>query len=352
MYHDISMGFELETQQLCLLETKGSRLTLPQEYTKHAFFQHSVEVYNDTFTSSTLFSKTKVASFLDRQSAPASLQVGKYTLQGPWHFNNAEFVVTFARKQSIPQDQLLGALKAHFLKALDKVDQVLREYTPTPLEGDDKSFPYSTVLVSAKKDKRYSPVAFLAQGSYHDFSPEKQSFYYQCTLGFLLEDAIDIFSALAAPYYAHKQIENPWVEKAAVARTIPGRTLQNYLFLFLYSAETRTSRKVGTLFIVRQAFQDLQKVLSVQEKTTLDRWMSTHPDYAYFRSLNFQQVSSDPQQKYTKQALWDVGRIPFHVNERRVFVEFRGFQSLLNHWVGQGPKSIQRVRQAFLPKES
>jgi hypothetical protein len=213
-------------------------------------------------------------------------------------------------------------------------------------------FPYGSVLVpTTTRDPRYTGVAFLAQASPDQFSIDHLGFYYQCTLGFLMDDAIDILSDLASRYFAVQKEPDTVAPMVALARTV-SPSLQNYLFLFLYSAATRHSRKVGTLFILRQAFQDVRGVLTREDLAMLDTWMRVHhagsvEEYEYFRTVHFDEVSSSPQQKFKKQSLWDVGRIPFRKSERRVFVEFRGFQTLLNDKVGKGLKTIARVRAAL-----
>ena len=352
MYHEVSSGFELETQQLCfLVRKKGKTLTLPTEYTKHAFFQNSLEVYNDALTPWTVFVKERVAPFLASSPPESPILENGWALKGPWEFNNNEFVATFPRKQSVEKNELWAYLIHRYLQAVEKVEAVLHHYEPVAVES--KGFPYGSLLVPTTRDPRYAGVAFLAQASPDKFKVEDLSFYYQCTVGFLLDDAVGVFSDLAARYFAAKEEPDTVVAPlVALARTVsPG--LEDYLFLFLYSAATRHSRKVGTLFILRQAFQDIRSVLTDAELTTLDAWMRTHAasveEYEYFRGIHFDEAPSTQQQKFKKQALWDVGRIPFRKTERRVFVEFRGFQTLLNHTVGRGPKSIARVRAALSP---
>lgn len=342
MYDQVSIGFELETQKLCLVQKKGSIYRLPTEYTKHAFFQKSVEVYNDLLTLSTAFVKDTLPPFL--ASGPPD-SIGK--VHGPWNFNNNEFVLTFSRKQSVPPDQLLLWIFQHFLLAIDRVESVLEQYEATPMPP---GFPYPTLLVSKTRDPRYAGVGFLAQASPTAWNISQLTFYYQMTLGFLLDDAMGIVSDLAARYFTIKKVPNTVQPLVEQARTIPGKALQNYLFLYLYSATTRHQRK-ESLFVLRQAFQDIRSVLSTAELDTLEAWMKHHvsvEEYMYFQSLHRDKVSTKEQQKFKKQALWDVGRIPFKKSERRVFVEFRGFQMLLNDAVGTGPKSIARIRAAAL----
>lgn len=345
------MGFELETQLLCLLTAKNStRWVLPSDYTKHAFFQHSVEVYNDALTPSTAFAKTRVFPYLESVSKDSVAVADGVTVEGlEAGFNNNEFVVTLVRKQSVDPENFFTALLLHFLKALDKMEAVLGEYRVVPVT--DPHFPYRSLLVAKTRDPRYSKVAFLAQAAPDAFAVQDLVFYYQCTVGFLLEDAIGVMTDLAKRYHDVRGTPDTILELVARARTIGGTSkLVSYLFLFLYSALTRHSRKVGTLFILRHAFQDLRVVLTPHELTRLDGWIRAHEspgEHAYFRSLHFEALPETQQQKFTKQALWDVGRLPFRKNEGRVFVEFRGFQSLLNHLVGNGPKSLRRVRAAL-----
>lgn len=388
MYEDISMGFELETQQLCLVtEAPGSRakrlrLRLPTEHTKHSFFQNSLEVYNDTFTPRSAFATRVVAPYLQskqsrqsrqsRQSqgndtTPQTLLTTESVVEGR-DFNNNEFVVTFPRKQTVAKSALWSYVLLHFLKAVEKVVTILDHYTVVPIE--DPLFPYRSLLVSKDRDPRYSRVAFLAQKSPEDFVIENLSFHYQCTIGFRLENAMCIFDKLATEYYATKEgVENNIPSLIREAKTLQAfhasSLLVNYLFLFLYSATTRDVRKLGSVFILRHAFQDLKVILSENDARLLDRWYreqrlvikaqtgaqrgdeaKAQEEYDYFRSIHFDSVPTTQEQKYTKQGVWDVGRIPFRKNEGRVFVEFRGLQGLLNHYVGaqRGPKSIAEVR--------
>jgi len=375
-YDDISMGFELETQLLCVATVApGSRakrllLRLPTEHTKHSFFQNSVEVYNDTFTPRSAFATGVVAQYLlapSRQSKQSTqtLLTDQCVLEGR-DFNNNEFVVTFPRKQSVAKDALWSSLLVHFLKAVDKVVGVLDHYTVVPIE--DPCFPYRSLLVSKDRDPRYSRVAFLAQKNPQNFVVQNLSFHYQCTIGFRLEDAMSILGQLATEYYGTKEgVENIVPSLVREAETLQGThaspLLKNYLFLFLYSATTRHVRKLGSVFILRHAFQDLKVILSEDEVGLLDKWYRDHrfvakagaqgvdhfdakEEYDYFRTIHFDPAPVTHQQKYTKQGVWDVGRIPFRKNEGRVFVEFRALHALLNHYVGgkRGPKSIAEVK--------
>jgi hypothetical protein len=380
-YEDISMGFELETQQLCFVTVApGSRvkrilLRLPTEHTKHSFFQNSVEVYNDTFTPRSAFATSVVGPYLQSlQGRPSgqhhTLLTSECVLEGH-DFNNNEFVVTFPRKQSVAKDALWSTLLVHFLKAVDKVVDSLKHYTVVPIE--DPRFPYRSLLVSKDRDPRYSKVAFLAQKSPKDFVVQNLSFHYQCTIGFRLENAMSVLGTLAAQYYETKEgVENTVPSLVHEAETLHASPLlKNYLFLFLYSATTRHVRKLGSVFILRHAFQDLKVLLSEEDTDRLDTWYREHrlavnagaqgvanagaqgvanagaqEDYNYFRAVHFDPAPTTQQQKYTRQGVWDVGRLPFRKNEGRVFVEFRGLQGLLNHYVGgqRGPKSIKDVR--------
>ena len=358
MYQDISLGFEAETQKMCLLFTgKGKHLRLPSEYTKHAFLQNSVEVYNDTLTPTTAFARNTLDPFMEQGGLSEPWPLAKdFVLEKGVEgttFNNNEFVVTFTRKQTVDRKDFFFHLFGHFIKALDKMEAILEHYTMFPIENP--RFPYHSLLVSKDRDPRFSKVAFFAQSTTTDFSISDLTFYYQCTIGFRIEDAISLFTELAHWYYTSKGLPNPEEALVQQAQTLEGSPLlQNYLFLFLYSASTRHSRKVGTLFILRHAFQDIQEILSAEDRVRLDRWMVSHrhpTEYAYFQSLHglAQGAPLSQEEKYKKQAIWDVGRLPFRKREGRVFVEFRGFQSLLNHIVGgpKSPKSMETIRQAI-----
>lgn len=355
MYQDISLGFELETQLLCLVLCKGKRLSLPTDYTKHAYFQHSVEVYNDTLTPGTVFATREAAPFLETlgampTDAPLVLNSDGYVLERPVKFNNGEFVVTLARKQSMARDQFFVNILRQFLGALERVRTILQEeYRVLPIS--DQGFPYRSLVVSRTRDPRYAKVGFFAQKAPDSFSVDDLVFYYQCTVGFRMEDAISILYDLAQRFHDTPNVMEPWVHMAQTLGGGASPLLVNYLFLFLYSASTRHSRKVGTLFILRHAFQDLRVVLTEEDLTRLDAWMRTNrpaDEHAYFRSLHFEEVSQKQQQKFQKQALWDVGRLPFRKSEGRVFVEFRGFQSVLNAMVGKGtPRTVTRVKAAL-----
>ena len=357
MYENVSMGFELETQFLCLMFRKNRDLTLPEDgvVRKHVFVQNSVEVYNDKLTRKTGFFKDRIEPFLELPVEPSSVSVPvekdvAYHLQAPWTFNNQEFVVTFTRKQSIPTEDLVPRILSQFLTALDKVCHVLEQYQVLPIPRED--FPYRSVMVPKKtRDPRYGGVAFLVREKPETFSIENLSFFNQCTIGFMLKDSIPIFSILAEKYYEQNKKENeilPLVEQASSLKGGNDR-LKGYLFLFLYSAATRNKRKEGAVFVLRHAFQDLRKALTLEEIELLNRWLtSTDNEHKeYFQQLHYEPVPTQQMEKYTRQSLWDVGRIAFRPTEDRVFVEYRGFQTLLTGLVGSGPKSIRRIREAL-----
>lgn len=357
MYENVSMGFELETQFLCLMFGKNRDLSLPEEgvVRKHVFVQNSVEVYNDKLTRKTGFFKDRIEPFLASPVEYSSVSVpGEkdivYHLQAPWTFNNQEFVVTFTRKQSIPTEDLVPRILSQFLTALDKVCHVLEQYDVLPIPRED--FPYHSVMVPKKiRDPRYGGVAFLVRDKPETFSIENLSFYNQCTLGFMLKDSIRLFSTLAEMYYRTNKKENDMNPLIESANSLKGgnERLKGYLFLFLYSAATRNKRKEGAVFVLRHAFQDLRKALTAEEVEVLNRWLTTtdNEHKEYFQQLHYEPVPKQEMEKYTRQSLWDVGRIAFRPTEDRVFVEYRGFHTLLTGLVGSGPKSIRRLREAL-----
>jgi len=354
-YENVSTGFELESQHLCLAYRKDLDLLLPQELRKHTFVQHSIEVYNDKLTPSTRFVKETIDPFL-ASSPETSIAVPfsdgsrkVWNLKAPWTFNNQEFVVTLTRKRSVPVRHVVEFLFQQFLSALDKVAHVLEKYDL--LDIPYENFPYRSVLVPRTiRDPRYGGVAFLARDTVENFSVEDQSFFYQCTIGFLLKDAIPILCELAEAYYRAKEKDNELLPLARKARSLRkgNERLQGYLFLFLLSASTRTVRKSGAVFTLRHAFQDLRNAITAEEIDILEEWLLRSSDeFEYFHGLHHDPVPKNQQQKYTRQSLWDVGRIPYRASEDRVFVEYRGFQAVLTHRVGSGPKSIKRIRNAL-----
>ena len=236
MYQDISLGFEAETQKMCLLFTgKGKHLLLPSEYTKHAFLHNSVEVYNDSFTPTTAFATNTVIPFMERGGLSEPLSLGNGFVVEGTGFNNQEFVVTFTRKQTVDQKDFFFHLLRHFIKTLDKIENVLEHYRILTVE--DSRFPYRSLLVSKDRDPRFSKVAFFAQSTTTDFSIPDLTFYYQCTIGFRIEDAISLFMELARRYSDATGKPNPVETLVEEAQTLEASSplLQNYLFLFLWS---------------------------------------------------------------------------------------------------------------------
>jgi hypothetical protein len=242
-------------------------------------------------------------------------------------------------------------LLRQFLVALEKVTGVLEQYEV--LEIPHREFPYRSVMVPRRvRDPRYGGVAFLARDAPETFSIDNLSFYYQCTIGFMLKDSIEVFTELAEKYYGAKDKQNEILPLVQQAQSLPtsNKRLQAYLFLFLYSASTRHHRKDAAVFVLRHAFQDLRKAITAEELETLIPWMknnSSQDDDEYFHRLHVDPIPRSQQQKYSRQFMWDVGRVPYRPKEDRVFVEYRGFQALLNHRVGSGPKSIKRIREAL-----
>jgi hypothetical protein len=203
MYQDISLGFEAETQKMCLLFTeKGKHLRLPSEYTKHAFLHNSVEVYNDTLTPTTAFARNTLVPFMEQGGLSDSWPLAKdFVLEKGVEgttFNNNEFVVTFTRKQTVDRKDFFFHLLRHFIKALDKMEAILEHYTVFPIENTQ--FPYRSLLIPHDRDPRFSKVAFLAEISAPDFAVQDLTFYYQCTVGFPIEEAMAVFGDLAKRY--------------------------------------------------------------------------------------------------------------------------------------------------------
>ena len=127
-------------------------------------------------------------------------------------------------------------------------------------------------------------MGFLSTEPYKDID-KKARFVPQCTLGFPITNSYLVFNLLyewareylesAEEIVIFKKIKQefetiyPTIETRMIEEQIPLNRFElivNYCFLFIYSMSTRFIRKIGSIFIMRNSFQDLAHLLTNQEK--------------------------------------------------------------------------------------
>jgi hypothetical protein len=169
-------------------------------------------------------------------------------------------------------------------------------------------------------------MGFLSTEPYKEIV-KKARFVPQCTLGFPITNSILIFNLLyqwARDYLQgteeiaiYKKIKQefetiyPTIETRMIEEQIPLNRFDlivNYCFLFIYSMSTRLIRKVGSIFIIRNSFQDLAHLLTFQEKRLIEYLI---PDRfsEIFLSIHFSRPHLLANRKASRQRLGQVSLI-------------------------------------------
>lgn len=169
-------------------------------------------------------------------------------------------------------------------------------------------------------------MGFLSTEPYKDID-KKARFVPQCTLGFPITNSILIFNIVyewAREYLKgteeivifqkiKQEFETiyPLIESKMMEENIPlyrFDLIVNYCFLFIYSMSTKRIRKVGSIFIIRNSFQDLAYLLTFQEKRLI---MYLIPDRfsGIFFSIHFSRPHLLANQKARRQEIGQVSLV-------------------------------------------
>jgi hypothetical protein len=200
-------------------------------------------------------------------------------------------------------------------------------------------------------------------------------FLPQCTLGFPIISSITImrllfewtnqffpdipevtqFEAIYKEFYEIYPKIIPMMSKNKIPMT-RFELLSNYCFLFIYSMTTLKKRKPGSLFILRNSFQDLAYLLTIREKTVLseiipERFQHYFADIHFIRphllyiqkhgrqQLLYISVITDPKLQeintkiFTRQEGDHIAQ-SLQPEEIKVFIEFRLLNSVLCRMLG------------------
>jgi hypothetical protein len=200
-------------------------------------------------------------------------------------------------------------------------------------------------------------------------------FFPQCTLGFPIISSITImrllfewtnqffsdipevtqFEAIYKEFYEICPKIIPLMSKNKIPMT-RFELLSNYCFLFIYSMTTLKKRKPGSLFILRNSFQDLAYLLTIREKTVLseiipERFQHYFADIHFIRphllyiqkhgrqQLLYISVITDPKLQeintkiFTRQEGDHIAQ-SLQPEEIKVFIEFRLLNSVLCRMLG------------------
>ena len=219
-------------------------------------------------------------------------------------------------------------------------------------------------------------MGFLSLIPKTDINSQAQ-FVPQCTLGFPIINSITIarllfewtnqffpdipevtqFEAIYTEFYEIYPKIIPLMSKNKIPMH-RFELLSNYCFLFFYSITTLKKRKPGSLFILRNSFQDLAYVLTLREKRVLseivpERFLDIFDDIHFLHPYTFH------PQKYERQELLDVSIITdpkiqeiktkiftqqegdriaqsLKPEEIKVFIEFRLLNDVLCRMAGIG----------------
>ena len=175
-------------------------------------------------------------------------------------------------------------------------------------------------------NSQHFKMGFLSTEPYKEIV-KKARFVPQCTLGFPITNSYLVFNLLYE--WAREYLESveeivifkkikqefetiyPTIETRMIEEQIPLNRFElivNYCFLFIYSMSTRFIRKIGSIFIMRNSFQDLAHLLTNQEKRLI--YLLIQEKYSeLFWDIHFSKTHLLASRKMYRQRLGQVSLI-------------------------------------------
>lgn len=365
----ISIGFEFETQAICMVTSYEAQqqqtriIHQPKKLVKTSLEKVEnkiVEIYPDDLKRSTAFYENRIQPFVSSIHTKRTINFDAFDQKFVIHlgddsdnvydfFSHAEFIVTYPQIQEISLSNT--SLLNHILeKAKDAVLDINNAMNTKfcraiRIELSHKAkFPYDWITQSKRNN---NIVLFFQEDPVKNFM-SKFRFVVQTTLGIPIQDAPNVMKLLTTAFiesggnpsydkiqetnkYAntiYKKFKHHW-------KTEDIEILRSFLFLLFYSALTAHSRKSKALFVIRCTMFEIamseisEPDLDLLELVLLDIFFDD-PVGVYISNI-FKDLhhAITTYERRLRQNMVDVTTIPYNKSLKMVYIEFRGFRTVL-----------------------
>jgi hypothetical protein len=357
----INIGFEFETQMIsmALWKTKDSihYIYQPYEHYKKNLFSNEhkrIELYPDELKTTTVFYNNKIHPFIESMKNNGCIQIDDYIIpiDKDRHalddfFSDAEYIITYPNNNEIlcTKKMLLNYLLEKTKDAVLDIQNSFQDQFKD-IQKILNKFPYTWMSKSKNQD-----IIFFFQEEPKYFM-SKYKFVVQTTLGIPITYSIKVMKILSEVFVEaggnpifniinivehnsktiYQQFKTHW-------RTTNRDILNSWLFLLFYSAHTRFSRKSKALFVIRMTMMSIAKYEI--DETDLDLLENILSLPMYENDLNcryilnnilFNRLNLTQYDRMLNQSIVDVTMIPYDEKNKMVYMEFRGFRTVLtNH---------------------
>jgi hypothetical protein len=346
-YENISIGFELETNYMSLIErTDTNEIKLPIEKFDNYIIKKSIKsdyselyCYNDSFVE---FRDRRVETFRQKHVSQGKKKysiIQGIDIENILHpFNNAEFVSTFFKLQTVKKGQEKLFLLHHLSDSFQKIEDYLSNllYTEISLK-ENTEFPYKYYF--PQKDYGFLSVSNNIQ---------KIVFKCQCTIGIPLNEVIEFLMRLDPEDGIGKKVLEriDYVEREWMGdEKLDDMYVKGYLFLFLYNTLEGHNIRKKNQYVLRSSFFKVQSLLTKKQMDQLHRFFSIVKEKTPLLSNEqerikiqqsidvslFEEINAPPhkQKQIQTKALAMVTPIFKKDSHKRVFIEIRNIQYFL-----------------------
>lgn len=296
--------------------------------------------------------------------------------------NDAEFLVTYPKIQTVPLNQLLSFMQLKTKQGITSIHDFLKtksSYVPiksikglsktSTRQRTETNFPFHSFLRIPNKniEKFDNQINTTYNGIF--LSPlstkpkfENFSYYIQVTLGIDLENVWGVMKLLA-----DNVIETPKIIQSEKNKTKTLQKIEDELdstfpesrlhklpralyLLFVYSFQNRSVDKKSEPFIIRHHFVELLKLMNKSQMSLMTSWLTTDAlQYLAFQlyrkpsmiSIKRQQRTSQQADKYLEQKIYQgvnyVGTYPIKSDglQTMILFEFRYWNAVLNNKISK-----------------
>lgn len=359
----INIGFEFETQaiSMALWKQKTDKHSI-QIFQPKSFFKKKlvddqqsllqVEMYPDSLNKTTSFFNKQIEPFIKKivsKQFPQTIYLNKLQYEIPFlnstavndFFTHAEFIVTYKKFDEIlviNRKNILNYLLTKTKDAIIEIQNSFQSHFDRPVEISTP-FPYSWIMNGKKSD------IILFFQNHPKYFMSQNKFVIQSTIGIQITHSIPIIKILTSEfirvggnpiYDIINRVESYSINIFKNYRShwkTPPLMMQSFLFLLFYSALTRNFRKSKALFVIRHSMFLLAKTeIHKDDLDLLDLIILND----YFSDSTAQYVNNiliqdnlTLHKRLETQNLVDVTTIPYDEKSKIIYIEYRGFRTVL-----------------------
>jgi len=347
-YFPISIGFEIETNNMCLVhQYSKNHVRLPKYQFKQKLISKSprqqdyeLYCYNDKLQATTM----KMKSFVEKMHQEKqkcktylipSSSISIDNIDCP--LNNAEFVMTFFRIQEIIQPgKEKEFISKYLLKSCQNIEFFFdrQEFSISSFE-ENKEFPYSYYL--SKVGEKYG--FFSYQKKIQDIR-----FMCQCTVGLPLHRVVDFLSSLQPHLLAVSgaiqiidYIHREWILDSRF-KIRDSSEHKSFIFLFIMNTIFNNTLRKKNMILVRASFFEIFSLIT----DPIEKEIIIH----FFETAQKKQTTLPPIDEKS-----DKNSIFYKIHH---FVNWKFFQEIKNSSEKQTQKQQKQMRMVtrIFPKRN